>query len=132
MKKIISVVVGLVFNSRQEVLLAWRDEHKTPGDCWEFPGGKIEAGESNYQALCRELQEEIAIDVLAAQNLPCIDHEYESVCVILYPWKIEKFNGIPKGNEGQIISWVPVSQLRSLVLPAANHLIVDALFDLKN
>jgi len=127
MKKTIQVVIGLVFNSRREILLAWRDEHKSPGNCWEFPGGKIEAGETGYHALCRELAEEIGIEVQNAENFPSICHEYESVKVILHPWRVHRYQGIPRGAEGQKICWVPLNQLQKFTLPAANHAIVELL-----
>jgi 8-oxo-dGTP diphosphatase len=132
MKKNISVVVGLIFNEREEILLAWRDARKTPGNCWEFPGGKIEPGENGYQALCRELTEEIGITVLKAAILPSIIHQYDTYQVILHPWRIESFRGIPQGMEGQMILWSSLNQLSSVALPAANYAIVDLLLAQKS
>ena len=129
MKKNIQVAIGLIFNSKQEILLAWRDAHKSPGNCWEFPGGKIEPGETQYQALCRELFEEIGIEVECARNFASICHEYETLQVILHPWQIEKYHGTPRGAEGQKIRWVPLDQLRHLTLPQANYPILDLLVD---
>ncbi len=125
MKKTIHVVVGLIFNPAKEVLLTWRDSHKIPGNCWEFPGGKIEVGESQYQALCRELKEEIGIEVQQALKLSPLTHEYETLMVQLYPWQVQQYQGIPQGLEGQKLCWAPFSELRDYVLPAANYAILD-------
>ncbi len=132
MKKNISVVVGLIFNEHEEILLAWRESWKMPGNCWEFPGGKIEPGENGYQALCRELTEEIGITVLKATILPSICHQYDTYQVILYPWKINSYEGIPRGMEGQMILWSSLDQLSSVILPAANYAIVDLLLAQKS
>lgn len=127
MKKTIQVAVGLVFNSRQEILLAWRDEHKSPGNCWEFPGGKIEAEETGYQALCRELCEEVGIQVQQAKSYPEIFYDYPNLQVILHPWRVYQYAGIPHGMEGQKILWVRLEKLREYTLPSANYAIVDLL-----
>lgn len=127
MKKTIEVAVGLVFNNQREILLAWRAAHKIPGNCWEFPGGKREAGETSYQALCRELTEEVGITVNQAVELPSVYHQYEEIDVMLHPWRVSQYQGVPRGIEGQQIAWVAVQQLRQLTLPAANQIIVDLL-----
>jgi 8-oxo-dGTP diphosphatase len=131
MKKIVEVAVGLIFNKQQEILLAWRDEHKVPGNCWEFPGGKIETGESGYQALCRELFEEIGIEVGEAFELPSIFHSYEHVQVVLQPWQVKQYQGIPQGLEGQKIKWVSLNKLHKMILPSANKAIVRLLHSQK-
>jgi len=123
--KIIEVVVGLIFNDAGEILVAWRDASKTPGHCWEFPGGKIEQGESGYQALSRELLEEVGIEVQAAEEMFSIRHGYEINPVNLHVWRLRSYRGIPQGAEGQVIAWVAVNQLRGLTLPLANQGIVD-------
>ncbi|MBS0350940.1 MAG: 8-oxo-dGTP diphosphatase MutT [Proteobacteria bacterium] len=127
MKNTLEVVVGLVFNANQEILLAWRGPEKSPGNCWEFPGGKIEQGETQYQAICRELKEEINLEVLKAQPGNAVLHQYETKKVILYPWWIEKYAGNLYGAEGQKIIWVNVKQLKDFPLPAANYALLDLL-----
>lgn len=131
-KKIIPVVIGLVFNEQQEILLSWRDAHKNQGNCWEFPGGKIETGESAYQAVCRELAEEIGITVQKARVLQSFSHQYDAYDVIIYPWRIEVYQGIPQGLEGQMILWTLLNNLTSLTFPAANYAIVDLLLTQKS
>jgi 8-oxo-dGTP diphosphatase len=127
MKKSMSVVVGLILNEQQEILLAWRNEAKPQGNCWEFPGGKVEAGETGYAALCRELKEEIGITVQAAQAMESVSHTYSTVSVILYPWLIEEYSGVARGMEGQTLLWTPLQELRSYRLPSANTAIVDSI-----
>lgn len=132
MKKIISVAVGILYNHHGDVLLSWRNALKIPGNCWEFPGGKIEKGETAHQALCRELNEEIGIDVKNAEPLFSFAHEYESCRVILYTWIVNQYINTPQGKEGQMLSWAPVSHLHFFKLPGANHTIVDFLQTSKN
>lgn len=130
--KSLPVAVGVIINPEQQVLLAWRDSQKSQGGCWEFPGGKIETGEDSYQALCRELQEEIDIIVKDARSLPSVTHHYETCQVILYPWLVLDYVGIPRGIENQSIIWTAIDSLRDLPLPGANYLIVDYLQSLNS
>ena len=96
-------------------------------------GEKIEPGENGYQALCRELTEEIGITVLKATILPriCLSI-HDTYQVIWYPWKINSYEGIPRGMEGQMILWSSLDQLSSVILPAANYAIVDLLLAQKS
>ncbi len=127
MKKIIPVAVGILFNPRGDVLLTWRNAQKIPGNCWEFPGGKIENDETPYQALCRELHEEIDIVVEQAKSLFSLAHEYENCRVILHVWRVTQHKNNPQSNEGQMLFWAPVPQLHFFKLPGANHTIVNFL-----
>lgn len=124
-----NVAIGIIYNSSQEILLAWRGAHQNQGSCWEFPGGKIELGENSFQALCRELKEEINITVEQAKLLPLITHNYEKNQVVLYPWQVEKFSGIPSGLQGQSLLWIALVQLPKMTLPAANYEIVNYLLE---
>lgn len=127
MEKIILVAVGILFNHRHDVLLSWRNAQKTPGNCWEFPGGKIENGETDHQALCRELNEELGIEVKKAEPLFSFAHEYENCRVLLNLWKVSQYKNNPQGKEGQMLTWASVSHLHFFKLPEANHTIVDFL-----
>ena len=131
MKKNLAVAVGIVYNARHQVLLAWRSANKDVGSCWEFPGGKLEPGESSYQALCRELNEEINIRVISARPLPAIVHKYVDYQVTLYPWVVLSFSGIPFGKEGQEIKWSRLEELPHLQLPAANYAMLNQIKALK-
>ncbi len=121
----VQVVVGVVINSRGKVLVALRPEHVHQSGLWEFPGGKIEAGELPLQALQRELSEEVGIDVLTAEPLTQLDYAYEDKSVFLDVWRVLSFNGEAHGKEGQQIDWVLPSELVKLAVPAANYPIVE-------
>lgn len=125
----IQVAVGLIFNSIGEVLIAKRQSHQHLGGCWEFPGGKIESGESVSSALKRELQEEIGIDVLAHESWFQIEHDYENKAVCLNVHKILSYHGEPKGCEGQQVLWLAPTKLSDFTFPKANEAIVHALLN---
>ena len=130
MKKHYHVVVGVLLNANQEVLLALRGPEQDYGDLWEFPGGKCEAQEDVFAALQREWQEEIAIDITAADPWMIIDHEYELYFITLHVWRIQAYHGDPigpLGNEGQELRWVPLNALDQYQFPRGNQPILSAL-----
>lgn len=121
------VAVGVVRDAEGRVLLSRRPERAHLGGLWEFPGGKVEPGETVLQALCRELHEELGVDVRGARPLIRISHHYRERLVVLDTWMIEAFAGLPRGCEGQPLAWVSARDLRSYPLPAADEPIVTAL-----
>lgn len=123
----IPVAVGVVFNDSGQVLIAKRLAHQHQGDCWEFPGGKIEANETVGQALKRELFEEVGITVTHHEPWMTVEHDYHDKAVCLKVHKITAFQGEPRGCEGQVVKWVLPSALLSLPFPMANQSIVQAL-----
>lgn len=130
MSKPIHVVAGIIHDEqKQQVLIARRPKHLHQGGLWEFPGGKVESGEDVYSALCRELKEELAIDVVDASLCSTICHEYPDKSVLLEFWHVDSFEGEAKGCEGQELSWVSIDELSSVEFPAANRPIVDMLQD---
>ncbi len=120
------VAVGVVFNSTGEVLIARRHDHLHQGGLWEFPGGKVEPGETVEEALRRELQEELAIELRQASPLIGIHHDYPDRSVFLDVWKVDAFGGVPEGLQGQPIRWVSKDELPRFAFPAANRPIVAA------
>lgn len=120
------VAVGVILQ-QQQVLLAKRHASKHQGDRWEFPGGKLEQGESVLSALGRELQEEIGITVTSAEPLMQLSHDYPEREVLLDIYLVTAFAGEPHGAEGQPLLWVPIQQLNTLALPDANQPIVTRL-----
>ncbi len=122
----------------QEVLIAKRPEHVHQGGLWEFPGGKIEAGEPVTKALNRELFEELGIELVAGEDespqviaptlkrLITIEHRYPEKTVLLDVWKVPRFLGVPYGKEGQTVRWVPLQDLTSYPFPEANLPIITA------
>ncbi len=122
----IHVVAGLIYNSeRDKILIAKRPVHSHQGGLWEFPGGKVAAGEIAYQALCRELREELAIEVTGATPLFSESYDYPDKGIQFESWIVESFTGLAKGNEGQEIAWVTLSDLGAYDFPAANRMVLD-------
>ncbi len=123
----IHVAVGVVVNSTGHILIAKRPATSHQGGLWEFPGGKVEPGESVIAALTRELQEELAIDVVETEPLIKIHHNYGDKTVFLDVHKVTAFSGQPNGNEGQPVEWVSSSELKQYEFPAANQSIISAI-----
>lgn len=127
MTKLVHVAVGVIVNADGKILIAKRPVNVHQGGLWEFPGGKVDAGEMIEQALVRELYEELAIDVLASQPLIQIRHHYPDKSVLLDVHKITQFTGSPIGNEGQPVQWVDARALEKFEFPAANRPIISAI-----
>ena len=127
----VHVAVGVLLNDNHEVLIAMRPAESHQGGLWEFPGGKVEEGESVEYALNREFKEELGISVQACTPLIQIRHEYSDKLVMLDVWRIEKFSGIPQGREGQAIEWRALSKLRAVDFPKANERIIRELNSLR-
>lgn len=121
MATIIHVAVGVIVNDQQQVLIAKRPSHADHGNLWEFPGGKKENGETIYEALCRELKEEINLDVLSASPFLKISHDYPKYSVLLDCWRVDAYQSDNlHGAEGQTIEWVDLTALKERAMPAAN------------
>lgn len=120
------MVAAAVMRPDGAVLLARRPEHVHQGGKWEFPGGKVEAGESFEAALTRELREELDIEPLSARRLIRIRHDYPDRSVLLDVWRVDRYTGEPHGREGQPLRWVPPQELDGLEFPEANRAIVTA------
>jgi 8-oxo-dGTP diphosphatase len=127
MARRIHVAAGVILGPGPQVLLALRPLDKHQGGLWEFPGGKVEAGESVQQALARELQEELALEVLDCEALLVTEHDYGDKQVCLDVWLVTRHAGEPQGREGQALAWVPLQKLTDYSFPAANLPIVTAL-----
>lgn len=123
----VHVAVGVLLNDKREVLIALRPAESHQGGLWEFPGGKVESGESVEYALNREFEEELGISVQACSPFTQIRHEYTDKSVLLDVWRIESFSGTPKGREGQPIEWRALSRLEAADFPKANERIIRAL-----
>ena len=123
----IHVAVGVIVNSSDEVLISLRPAESHQGGLWEFPGGKLEAGEDAQVALNREFEEELGIEVQKCFPLKKIKHSYVDKSVVLDVWYITEFRGIPRGREGQAIQWRSIYNLREADFPAANAAIIRTL-----
>ena len=124
--KILHVAVGVIKNTHGQILISLRKPSLHQGSLWEFPGGKLELGETAQQALIRELNEELAITVLTSTPLMSIKHSYPELTVQLHVFLVEDFSGLAKGNEGQDIKWVAAAELTNYEFPAANQAIIMA------
>jgi 8-oxo-dGTP diphosphatase len=123
----IEVVAAAIVNPHGECLVTLRPDHVHQGGKWEFPGGKIEPGESPSEALARELHEELGIVPSKALPLISLRHDYADKSVQLDVWQVDRFEGVPHGREGQPLRWVPIQALRVDEFPAANRAIIHSL-----
>jgi 8-oxo-dGTP diphosphatase len=121
------VAAGIIEDGAGRVLIAQRPPGGHMGGGWEFPGGKVREGETNTQALHRELAEEIGIEVRAAEPFIAYRHEYRERTVLLDVWRVTEFRGEPRALEGQPLRWEAVDRLMSIGLLPADLPIVDAL-----
>ncbi len=118
--------MGVIKNDDGNILISLRDNSVHQGGLWEFPGGKVENGESVKQALKRELKEELGIFVIELTPLIKIKHQYTDLNVLLDVWLITLFSGKESGCEGQEIQWVGPDKLSRYCFPAANIPIITA------
>ena len=117
--KIIHVAVGVIIRHDQ-VLICWRDASLHQGNRYEFPGGKLELGESPSQALKRELKEELNIDVQLIVSAQQLYFNYPEKTVCLHIFKVTEFTGQPIGQQSQAVLWVHKDQLANYRFPDAN------------
>lgn len=120
------VAVGVVLDRQGRVLVSLRHAAAHQGGLWEFPGGKVEAGETVSEALARELREELSIRVLEVSPLLEVRHDYGDRRVLLDVWWVSAFEGQPRGLEGQRVRWVGADAIRALDFPAANRPVLEA------
>jgi 8-oxo-dGTP diphosphatase len=124
---VLHVAVGVVINSRHELLVTQRAAGTHLEGYWELPGGKVEAAETVEQALSRELKEELGIEIGECRPLLKVQHRYPQKPVLLDTWRVLSFRGEPHGREGQPLRWVPLSSLSYDCFPAADRPIIDYL-----
>jgi len=113
------------------VLLAQRPECKSMAGMWEFPGGKVDPGETPESALIRELQEELGIDTWSSCLAPLTfaSHSYEEFHLLMPLFACRKWEGIPQGREGQALKWVRRTELRDYPMPPADIPLLPILRD---
>ncbi len=126
-EKYLHVAVGVIKDKAGKVLISLRHNKAHQGGLWEFPGGKVEAGETVEQALRRELKEELDISVGLVRPLIQIKHQYTDLNVLLDVWTVTEFSGMAKGCEGQEFTWVSQQDLAKYSFPAANIPIITAI-----
>jgi|TARA_B110000444_G_scaffold182702_1_gene171581 8-oxo-dGTP diphosphatase len=121
----VHVVIGLILGSNDKILISKRKKHLFQGGLWEFPGGKVEAGESSLDALRREIKEELGIFIIDSTPFMKFDFDYPEKQIFMDVWVVKKFSGDATGNEGQVIVWVPIDKLSSYKFPAADDCILE-------
>lgn len=125
--KIIHVAVAAIEDGEGRFLVSKRHHHLHQGGLWEFPGGKLEPGESFLQALARELKEELNVSPLQSEPLIRITHHYKDRSVLLDVRRVKSFIGVPNGMEGQPLAWLHPESMQFSNFPAANRSIILAL-----
>ena len=124
--KQIHVVAGVLRDAHGRVLLASRTEGRDLAGLWEFPGGKVEAGESPDVALVRELREELGIRAKVGESVIRVPQQYPGKRLVLDVRHVE-FEGEPEGLDGQALVWVPLEALAGYPMPPADLPVVAAL-----
>jgi mutator protein MutT len=124
---VIHVVAGAVIDAAGRVLIAQRPQGKHLAGGWEFPGGKLEPGESRATGLARELREELGIAIRNPRPLIRVRHTYPYGEVLIDMWVVKSYSGSPRGLDGQALKWLSQEELESAELLPADGPIVRAL-----
>jgi 8-oxo-dGTP diphosphatase len=130
-KKIILVSAVALIDKEGRVLLAQRPEGKSMAGLWEFPGGKVEDGESPEDALVRELHEELGIETWNSGLAPLTfaSHAYPEFHLLMPVFACRKWEGIPQPREGQTLAWAKAQELRNYPMPPADIPLIPILRD---
>ncbi|HQR24095.1 MAG TPA: (deoxy)nucleoside triphosphate pyrophosphohydrolase [Steroidobacteraceae bacterium] len=123
----ISVVAGALYDAAGRVLIAQRPPGKALAGRWEFPGGKRHAGEDAYDALVRELSEELGVTVHGAVRVIRYVHRYPDRAVELDLWRVTSWTGEPHGLDGQALKWVSPALLGTEDILEADRPMIEAL-----
>lgn len=119
--------VGVVWNTQQQILIDRRRPEGAMGGLWEFPGGKIEPGETIEECIQREIEEELGIEIEVGKHLITIEHDYSHLRVTLTVHHCRHLSGIPQLIECDEIRWVTLDEIDRFNFPKANEQIISAL-----
>lgn len=131
-KPILLVVACALIDTDRRVLIAQRPEGKHMANMWEFPGGKIEQGETPEAAIIRELREELEVETKEACLAPLsfASHTYEHMHLLMPLYVCRRWQGTPVAKEHQALKWVRPQSLRDYAMPPADEPLIAALCDL--
>lgn len=131
-KPILLVVACALVDTDRRVLIAQRPEGKHMANMWEFPGGKIEHGETPEAAIIRELREELDVETKEACLAPLsfASHTYEHMHLLMPLYVCRRWQGTPRAKEHQALKWVRPQALRDYAMPPADEPLIAALCDL--
>ena len=131
-RRLLLVAACALVDADGRILIAQRPEGKALAGLWEFPGGKVEPGETPEETLIRELDEELGITT----QVPCLapltfaSHTYDDFHLLMPLYVCRRFEGIPQGREGQAVKWVRPQALRDHPMPPADAPLIPFLLDL--
>ncbi len=124
--KRIHIVAAIIFNQdKSKIFITKRPDDKHKGGFWEFPGGKVEPGESIELAITRELEEEVGIEVIEQAPFEHLEYDYPDKSLKFDFITVSQFSNEPYGREGQEGCWVEISELGDYTFPEANVLILE-------
>lgn len=131
-KRLLLVAACALVDADGRVLLAQRPAHKQLGGLWEFPGGKVEPGETPEETVVRELHEELGIETKTACLAPLTfaSHSYETFNLLMPLFVCRRFWGIPQPLEAQQLKWVRPTKMRDYPMPPADEPLIPFLIDL--
>ena len=132
MSRLVLVVACALVDADGRILIAQRPEGKKMAGLWEFPGGKVEPGETPEATLVRELREELGIETRSACLAPLTfaSHAYEDWHILMPLYVCRRWEGIPQPREGQALKWVRAKDLRQYPMPPADLPLIPPLEDL--
>ncbi len=125
--RVVTVVAAALIGGDGRVLLAQRPAGKSLAGLWEFPGGKLEPGETPDAALVRELDEELGITARELEPFTFVSHAYDDFHLLMLLYWCRVWDGAPHGRDGQALRWEQPADMAALPMPAADVPLVDAL-----
>ncbi|ODT13853.1 MAG: NTP pyrophosphohydrolase [Kaistia sp. SCN 65-12] len=131
-RRLVLVVACALVDPDNRILIAQRPEGKALAGLWEFPGGKVDAGETPEDALIRELREELGVETKTACLAPLTfaSHTYDDFHLLMPLYVCRRWTGFPQSLEGQALKWVRAKQLRDYPMPPADEPLIAPLIEL--